>query len=187
MINSKKKVDIKRNISRSLLFYLLELDSVDYEKEIVNTYIKDVDKEYSFPVIHVLISLNTEVSKLSKLDKSFKKLPVFIESASINENYVMYTFKIPDKYLEDYERFLLGKYSQYSTKAKNQILQYSLPWGINFQVLTKQPPKYKDQFDLKKDWEAKIGIKFNENQELFSSPDIDKETFNIKKFVKQFS
>jgi hypothetical protein len=49
-----------------------------------------------------------------------------LEETYIKDDSIIYAYSIPDKFIEDYYKFLSGKYSEFSEQAKKHILNF---WG----------------------------------------------------------
>jgi len=103
--------------------------------------------------------------------------PLCLEIYNINEGYlpgekntkVMFVFKIPDDYIEDYHYFLNGDYSKFSDKYKSRFKPGSLP----HRVITQDSK-------LKKLWEKRLKRKLGENDELYGLWKPENEIYNYK-------
>lgn len=103
--------------------------------------------------------------------------------------FVLITFELPSDYHKDHKRFLKGKYSKFSEKAKNAIGNHTsfrvkdtngkVVDSVIFKILF---PKNEDREYLS----DLLGVQLDENCEIFDSPNLDLETFNINNFYKLF-
>ena len=83
---------------------------------------------------------------------------------------VMFVFKIPDEFLEDYHNFLVGDYSKFSSKYTKLFNPKSIP----YKVINRDK-------GLKRVWEKKLGKKLDLNSELYGLWKPKNEIFNYNK------
>ena len=109
------------------------------------------------------------------LEESLKKLKTFIKSEDPTKSTVMFVFKVPEKYIKNYKRFLNGKYSEMDSHYKHRILDFhnAAVDGVIGQIL------FKDE-ERKVQLEEIIGQDLPENAELLSTPNISQETYDYK-------
>lgn len=103
--------------------------------------------------------------------------------------FVLITFEIPSDYHKDHKRFLKGKYSKFSEKAKNAIGNHFLFRVKDDNGKVVDSALFKVLFPKNEDRESlatTLGIQLDENCEIFDSPNLELETFNINNFYKLF-
>lgn len=104
-------------------------------------------------------------------DHRIRNMEGFIKEFDTIDGF-MYQFKIPEKYEEDYLKFIAGKYSEFSSNYKNKIyglLQKPYRETNVYKVLNKT-------LDARKILEDRIGQTIG-NQEVLSIPDMEKEIY----------
>lgn len=106
--------------------------------------------------------------------------PYFIEYIN-NEVYEIFNLKIPEKYEEDFLKFLKGKYSEMSNLYKENIARLHLHASkISYKQICEilYPSKEKQQSLAKL-----LDVPSLPNNEIFDRPDLDEEVFDINKFI----
>jgi hypothetical protein len=104
-------------------------------------------------------------------------------------DYVLVIFKLPPYFKADRDLFLIGAYSKYSEKAKDAIGEH-LPKKIKVDNKWVVSNSFKILYPTKKDREElgkALDVKLDPDSEIYSVPDLDKETFNIKDYYEIFS
>lgn len=107
-----------------------------------------------------------------------------IEEYDYGGGYTILVYKIMEKYLPEYQYFLQGKYSKFSTTYINLFPTHiyvdsngikTLKESLHYHVFNRTK-------EIRAYWERKIGEKIPEDMELWSSPDMDKEVLDITQF-----
>lgn len=96
----------------------------------------------------------------------------FIETDDV----ISIVFKFPDEFIDEYEYYKTGKFSQFSQEAKDIVIKYIL-----------DTHKYKDAYrvkrvlnkevSLREELEHKLAMTIDKDMELSSIPDKELETF----------
>lgn len=160
----KKEKTIKSNKSLYFLLPTIGIMYSYYSKNILNSYISDRQYRPEINNYHIFILCKNKEDR-------FNNLPTFIESYNTDDG-LMYVFKVPSYFEEDYLKFILGQYSQFSSKYKEQIMRLlPAPYqnSVIFKVITKSP-------EAKKIIEDKVGESIGD-QEVFSKPSIEEEIY----------
>lgn len=107
------------------------------------------------------------------MESSIRHTPGFISAEDMTSSTVLYTLNVPDRFMEDYTLFLQGSYSRMSEAYKERILRFHEmgPSSAIGQIL------YKSE-DRKKSLEEMLETRLPPDAEVFSSPDLDKETYD---------
>ena len=108
-----------------------------------------------------------------KFEQKLRQLPSFRTMIDPSPYFTLFVFDIPTDYLEDYQKFCLGQYSQLSATLKDKILKYhdSDANSVLGQVLYKST---KRRLRL----QETLGVELDADAELLSIPDIEQETYN---------
>lgn len=155
----KKRKTTKLNKSVHFILPMLGLAYNEVKHIVTNSYLRD--NTYRSNYINYYIFLQT-----TDKDDSFKTIPSYVENYNIPEGY-MYVFKTPKEFEEDYLKFILGKYSEFSSDYKRKIVTL-LPDNYQQTNVFKVIMKSKE---AKKLIEDKLGCSIGE-QEVMSIPDI---------------
>ena len=116
--------------------------------DFTNAYIADIDDQSKDGYVLLAYTENSVMN--------FKS----VEEVYVKDNLNIYVFSIPEEYMEDYYKFLTGKYSEFSEQTKNHILKF---WDENNESLL-YGILYKTDI-AKKYWQEK----YNENPDKWSN------------------
>lgn len=178
--------NLKYNISKTYLLPLIS-EVIGVEPKFINylenTYLFDENNEFTecFFIKHEFSFKNPEFTAYEHrlIDNQY-----FVKLIDIGSD-VIYVFKFPEEYLQEYYYLQNSKYSKFGEDAKKLILKFwteiygKIPAGINLILKIKQI-LYRDE-KLKKQLEEKLNIKLDLHSELGESVEVLNETFRIKK------
>lgn len=173
-----------------LLSELIPL-KVNYVKFLENTYVFDDKGKYEncFFILHDFTFRNPE---FTQYEHSLTSNEYFVDLIDI-DNQVMYIFRFPEVYLDEYYHFIAGRYSKFGEDAKELILSF---WGevyteqvsaVSFLLQLKQV-LFKDAL-LKQKLERELSTRrcpvvLDDDAELASSISVEEETFELSKYIK---
>lgn len=176
---------VTKNISKTYLLPLLaEVIELDprFNKHIVNTFIFNDEEEHQ-DRIYVLHDFSFKNPEFTAYEHAITNNQYFVDLIDIG-NKVLYVFKFPDDYMEEYNHFKNGNYSKFGEDAKQTILKYfgTVYSGnlnaVNFLLKLKQI-LFKD-VKLKKQIEKDLKAKLPKDAELSSIMDIGNETIRLQ-------
>lgn len=174
-----------KNKSKTYLLPLLsEVIDIDlrFYTNIINTYIFDSEDAYK-DCIFVKCKFNFKNPEYTKFENKMIDNQYYVDLIDINNDEVVYIFKIPEEYLFEYNKFKKGKYSKYKNDAKELILSFfnkvykGNPNAVNFLIKIKQV-LYKDK-KLREKIEKELNVKIHYDAELTDIIDRDNETINL--------
>lgn len=155
---------IKANKSLHFLLPMLGITYGQFKSNILNSYIGDRINRPELVNYHIFILCRLKDARLESLQG-------FVESYEVEEG-LMYVFRVDEEYEEDYLRFILGQYSQFSGEFKTKIMKL-LPSPYQnspvFKVITKS-------LEAKLIIEEKVGQSIGD-QEVMSIPDFNSEVY----------
>lgn len=147
----------------------------------MNAYIGDSNKpEYDN---HILLRYNyLPTNFYLKFDKELIVQKGVIGEYDYGDNRtVMYVFKVPGEFQEDYNKFLDGKYSEFSTNYKLRILKF---WSLDYWGRDNLLASILFRSDLIKKWWDDRGINKNSScteNEYWYKPLLSTEVYHHKK------
>jgi len=178
-----RQLNITQNKS---MFFLLPLTFIErkYFTKALNYYALNAHR----PELdnHIFVIFDKDLIDDSELSK-FQMFSTYLDTETFGE-YVLVTFKLPPYFKNDRDLFLEGKYSKYSDKAKVTLSQHLDKYvTINgkkvlsngFKILY---PTSEDRALLA----DALGVKLEKDAEIYSSPSIEEETFNVSNFYTLF-
>jgi hypothetical protein len=174
--------NIKATKTTDFLLPLLGYTKRFYHPYLINAYLGDVNMKYFDPYkLYVVISNHNMQSQHMRIENGIKEMEGFIDYYDVLDSKMsVFVVEIPEKFKEDYELFLDGKYSKLSEDAKIKILQGRSPKSAIPKIFNKDD-------SLKKHWEEKIKVTLPSGMEVWPILRINHELFNQTKFLKNNS
>lgn len=123
---------------------------------------------------HIFLLTEYESSEeYLRFEQNLTRSRFFVERYDPDNYSVMYVYRVPPEYLEDYRLFKASKYSAFSDEYKRKIIKFwdFLATHKYFKVL------YKD-VTRKEELEEDLGITLLDSEELLSAIDLKKEIYN---------
>jgi len=171
---------IKPTKTLEFLFPLTGYDKVDLAPLLVNAYLGDkdmIDWDSESPDIFVLMKYYG-TAQFMRLEKEIENNEYFKTSYSLwDGSYVMFVFTISPSFKADYDKFLQGKYSQFSNPAKIRIMRHRSPNSPMPLILDKDN-------SLKLYWEEKLNVELSNDDEVWPILNVNDEFFDRNKFKK---
>lgn len=153
-MKSNQETARKRNNPTTLILLQVLLDIIPKSQNEVcvmrwlrkygfdQAYLNDTitNRKYSFPVIYLRFYLNN--GEPLSINNYLINNRNFIDIYDLDINSVVYVFKVPEIYLEDYEIFMQGKYSKHTNKFKQLFFE-----DPNFMAIFNKDPKLKSSLE----------------------------------------
>lgn len=160
----------------------LEMKKVGF----INAYIDDVDHEPHYDKSLYLLFKPESVAELSLFIGQEKlRTGALVEDYDYAGGFTVLVYTFPYQYHREWNHFLKGEWSEFSAKYAELF-----PKEVN--IKTKTGAQRKDASiwnlvfnrlpELKEFWEKRIDVVLDDEMELWSIPDIKKETLDISVF-----
>lgn len=173
------------NRSKTYLLPLL-LDVLSNESSfynmITNTYIFDESDNYK-DCIFVEIDFSFNNPEFIEFEHSLTQSDLYLGKIDITSDRVLFIYKFPEDYMDEYRYFKEGKYSKYSKSAQEVIYDYIrqlyksnkglIPFLINLKRI------FNRDKELRKELEDKLRVKIHHEAELSDIINIENETINL--------
>lgn len=178
---------MKYNKSKTYLLPLLS-EFVQFEpkfmKYLLNSYmfLEDDNEDYK-DCLCILHDFSFSNPEFTTYEHKLINNEYFVKHIDIG-NKVLYVFKFPDEYINEYYLLQMGRYSEFGTDAKELILKFwniiykNNPNALSVLIYIKQV-LYKET-KLREKLETDLKVKIDEGQELGELIEIESETFKIE-------
>lgn len=115
-----------------------------------------------------------------KFEQTVKKFESFVKTMDPDPGYVVFILKVPPKQIRNFKKFIKGQYSKFSMRYKNAIETFHnfKPDNTIMQVLNKSAER-------KELLEKMLDCTLEDDSELLSIIDLEKELLNMEKYIKQ--
>jgi hypothetical protein len=181
---------IRYNKSKTYLLPLIS-EFVNIKKEyfynLENTYIFD-DKRLYNNSIYLLHNFSFKNPKLTSYEHELTDNHLFTDIIDDpSNNKVIYVFKFPEEYMDEYNKYKEGKYSEFNKDAKEIILNFygniysNNNRAVSFLLKAKQI-LFKDKI-LREKYEKELNVKIDSNAELSDPMNEEDETILLSKII----
>lgn len=153
----------------------------------INGYAADIDKESQYPDCIYLLFKPENIEKFREfLEGEYERTTDIIEDYDYPEGHIVVVYKLDPTFKKDYSIIKKGRYSKVSNEFKKLFPEtVSLTKnGWKKEEASIQHRIFNKSEDLTKYWEDKLGISFDENQELWEGYDENKELLYIKDLIE---
>ena len=159
---------INKNKSYVMLLPLLRLESHMY---IINTYIGDMERNTLKNKLYVLCNRHNPYIEKKYIVEDIREL---------DSGKIMYEIDFPEEFNDDFIKFLNGKYSEMSKRAKDIICKYNAKYSNKeiqqtsiYSILYKTKARKKFLEDL-------LGVTLEDSAELCSIINLEEEIYGYK-------
>ena len=150
----------------------------------INGYIKDDRMKHGYENSVYLLFRPVDLDKFREfLDSEYERTKYIIEDYDYEDGFVVVVYQLNEKFKDDYELIKQGKYSKTSKEFQDEfpksvkIVKSGLikdQMGLQLRIFTKN-------IELVEFWENKIGVKFEDDFEVWEGWDEEKEVLIIDK------
>lgn len=137
-----------------------------YDSWLINCYIsedlQDLILEYRF----------AKNAKYLEFERTLRETTGFYKSEEVDHYSTLFFYKVPKQHLSDIIKFTEGKYSEFSSKLKDNILKFHnfSIGGKTWEILNKSPK-------LREQLEAEFDVPIHNNMELYDIPELKEEVY----------
>lgn len=172
--------DITNNSSIFLLpMYAWSRNKMFWGTHLINAYaFNEFDDEY--PRVHLLYKyLGTR--EFHRFEKELSENEYIDKIIEVDKQHTLYTMRVPERFVDDYEYFTQSKYSKFSNELKNRILKFHRykKDGAVYDILHKTEKR-------RKMLSEKFDIDINSDAELWDAIEEDKETFREELIINNY-
>lgn len=163
--------------------------SYSYLVPLLNTYC-EIDPTYFILMdqSYAIVNKNTDIPCMAisyeKTDnEQFVSYLKMLENHELtmnvieSEDKITFIFKMPEEFTNEYKEFINGKFSRFSQKSKDIIIDYVTSYHKPNTAKKVKMVLYKDQ-ELRRHLEHKLAVKLDADLDLTSIPKIEEESFN---------
>lgn len=148
----------------------------------IAAYAKDSSQDYQYDdAIYALFKpSNIEVFN-TFLEKEYNRTNLLIEDYNLDKDHIVLVYKQLSRFKNDYDLIKQGKYSKTSKEFKELFPKYVYLYenGITKEETSIQHKIFNKSKDLIDYWREKVGTDLPEDQELWTTYEIENETLNF--------
>lgn len=165
-------MDIKKTITSIFIVPTLSIDKERLaDNGYINGYIKDGRKEIQYDKSIYLLFKPKNLDRFRLfLNDEYERTKSIVDDYDYEDGYVVVVYKLNDRLEADIELIKQGKYSQTSPKFQEifpKIVKINRN-GIQKDEVSLQYRIFNKTEDLRKFWEEKLGVDFDDDMEVWS-------------------
>jgi len=154
------------------------------ENGFINGYVKDGSREVQYDNCIYLLFQPKDLDKFREfLDSEYERTKDLIDDYDYEEGYVVVVYQLDAKFSKDFDLVRRGKYSKTSPAFQAlfpKVIKIKKN-GLHRDEISLQYRVFNRTEDLIKFWEAKLGVEFSDDQEVWHGFEEENEILNIQK------
>lgn len=181
---------IKKTITSMFLVPTLGLDKpLLRQYNYINSYsdMKDKVYEYDPHVVYIVFKPSSKIMFKGFLENLYKYNNSILEDFNLDDDYVVIVFHLNEEFNRDYELVKISKYSKTSPEFKKlfPVKVHSTKDGKTSTRDSLQTLVFRKDKGLLNYWQNKIGATFGDDMEVWYEFDLEKETLDFDKILKE--
>ena len=183
-------MELKKTITSIFMVPTLKIDR-DRLKEngFINAYIKDGKRDVQYENAAYLLFRPKDVYKFKEfLDDEYERTKSIIDDYDYDDGFIIVVYQLNPKFSKDFQYIKSGKYSKTSRDFQSEfpkVIKIKKN-GLHKDEISLQYRIFNKTEDLKKFWEEKIGIEFDDSMEVWQGFIEEKETLFIDKLKEEY-
>lgn len=150
----------------------------------INGYVKDVGRDVQYEGCIYLLFQPKNLDKFREfLMDEYERTKSVIDDYDYPDGYVVIVYKLDDKFSKDFNLIKKGKYSKTSIDFQNlfpKVVKINKN-GVQRDEISLQYRVFNRTEDLVRFWEDRLGVEFDDNQEVWHIFEEQNEILNIQK------
>lgn len=148
----------------------------------INGYVRDGSREVQYENCIYLLFQPKDLDKFREfLDSEYERTKNVIDDYDYEDGYVVVVYQLDSKFNKDFGLIREGLYSRTSSGFQAlfpKVIKIRKN-GLQRDEISLQYRVFNRTEDLIKFWEEKLGVEFDDDQEVWHAFELDKETLNI--------
>ena len=150
----------------------------------INGYVKDGNREVQYENCIYLLFQPKDLDKFREfLDSEYERTKTLIDDYDYDKGYVVVVYQLDTRFIKDFDLVKKGKYSKTSSSFQAlfpKVIKVKKN-GLHKDEISLQYRVFNRTEDLIKFWEDKLGVEFEDNQEVWHGFEEENEILNIEK------
>jgi hypothetical protein len=153
----------------------------------INGYSKDGHRDVQYENAIYLLFKPDDLDKFRTfLDDEYERTKAVIDDYDYENGFVVVVYQLSDKFSRDFGFVRKGMYSKTTPEFQKMFpkvvkIKYN---GLNKEEISLQYRVFNKTEDLRKYWEDKFDMEFDEDWEVWDGFELDKETLHLDKIKK---
>ena len=177
--------DVKKTITSIFMVPTLKIPRGELQDNgFINGYIQDGSKEVQYDDCIYLLFQPKDLDKFREfLDSEYERTKAIIDDYDYQDGFVVVVYQLDKKFNKDFMLIREGLYSRTSKDFQAlfpKIIKIKKN-GLQRDEISLQYRVFNRTEDLIKFWEDKLGVEFDDNQEVWHAFILEDEILNIEK------
>jgi hypothetical protein len=178
-------MEVKKTITSVFMVPTLKIpkDALK-DNAFINGYVRDGNREVQYENCIYLLFQPKDLDKFREfLDSEYERTKSVIDDYDYQDGYVVVVYQLDPKFKKDFGLIREGLYSRTSSSFQAlfpKVIKITKN-GLHRDEISLQYRVFNRTEDLVKFWEDKLGVEFDDDQEVWHGFELDKETLNIQK------
>jgi hypothetical protein len=183
-------MELKKTITSIFMVPTLKIDRDRLrDNGFINAYMKDGRKDVQYENAAYLLFHPKDLDKFKEfLDDEYERTKSIIDDYDYENGFVVLVYTLNPKFKKDFDFVKSGKYSKTSKEFQAEfprVIKIKKN-GLHKDEVSLQYRVFNKTEDLKKYWEEKIGIEFDDSMEVWQGFIDERETLFIDKLKEEY-
>jgi len=177
--------EVKKTITSVFMVPTLKIPRGELsDNGFINGYIKDGNREVQYEDCIYLLFQPKNLDRFRNfLDSEYERTKTIIDDYDYEDGFVVVVYQLDPKFSKDFELIKESKYSKTSSAFQAlfpKVIKIKKN-GLHRDEISLQYRVFNRTEDLIKFWEEKLGVEFDDDQEVWHAFEEDNEILNIDK------
>jgi hypothetical protein len=177
--------DVKKTITSIFMVPTLKIPRGELQDNgFVNGYVSDGSREVQYDGCIYLLFQPKDLNKFREfLDSEYERTKAIVDDYDYKDGFVVVVYKLDSKFKKDFGLIREGLYSRTSKEFQAlfpKIIKIKKN-GLQKDEISLQYRVFNRTEDLIKFWEEKLGVEFDDDQEVWHAFILEDEILNIEK------
>ena len=178
-------MDVKKTITSIFMVPTLKIPRDElHGNGFINGYVSDGSREVQYEDCIYLLFRPKDLDRFREfLDSEYERTKAIVDDYDYDDGFVVVVYQLDSAFAKDFKLIKKSKYSKTSKSfqalfPKLVKIKYK---GVNKDEISLQYRVFNKTEDLVKFWEDKLGVDFDEDQEVWHAFEEEEETLNVEK------
>ena len=178
-------MDVKKTITTIFMVPTLGIDKDDIKSNgFINGYSRDGNRDVQYENCIYILFKPKDIDKFKEfLDGEYERTKSLVDDYDYDGGFIVVVYELDKKFKKDFTLVKEGLYSKTSSQFQSKFSKIVKIKRIGLQKdeISLQYRVFNKTEDLKKYWEDKFDLEFDDEWEVWDGFDLDKETLFIDK------
>lgn len=190
MAIEEKKKEIKKNVTSIFMVPTLKINKEKlFANGFINGYTRDAGRDMHFEdSVYVLFRPDNLVMFKEFVDAEYQRTKSIVDDYDYEGGFIVLVYELNPKFKKDFNLVRKGKYSKTSKEFQNIFSKVVkvVKGGLSRDELSLQYRVFNKTDEMRKYWEDRLGVEFDEEMEVWQGFVEEDETLYIDKLKELY-